>query len=108
MRTLTLALLFFTQAQTYPPPYPRAGTTKIMENNRVEVWDVTWLKQAYPMHRHIYDYQGVDYTSGDRIIVSEQGVRSPTAPSRGIPSSYAGGLRTARKARASSRFAGCS
>ena len=73
MRTLTLALLLFAQAQTYPPPYPRAGTTKLMENDRVVVWDVSWLKQAYPMHRHIYDYAGVYYTSGDRIIVSEQG-----------------------------------
>jgi hypothetical protein len=78
MRTLTLALLLFAQAQTYPPPYPRAGTTKIMENDRVVVWDVSWLKQAYPVHRHVYDYAGVYYTSGDRIIVSEQGTRSPT------------------------------
>jgi len=78
MRTLTLALLFFAQAQTYPPPWPRAGTTKIMENDRLVVWDVSWLKQAYPVHRHVYDYAGVYYTSGDRIIVSEQGVRSPT------------------------------
>jgi hypothetical protein len=79
MRTLTLALLLFAQAQTYPPPYPRAGTTKIMENDRVVVWDVSWLKQAYPTHRHVYDYAGIYYTSGDRIIVSEQGVRSPTS-----------------------------
>src|SRR5436190_8011045 len=78
MRTLTLALLLFAQSQTYPPPYPRAGTTKIMENDRLVVWDVSWLKQAYPVHRHVYDYAGVYYTSGDRVIVSEQGVRSPT------------------------------
>jgi hypothetical protein len=79
MRTLTLTLLLFAQAQTYPPPYPRAGTTKLMENDRVIVWDVSWLRQAYPTHRHIYDYAGIYYTNGDRIIVSEQGVRSPTS-----------------------------
>ena len=79
MRTLTLALLLFAQAQTYPPPYPRAGTTKLLENARVIVWDVSWLRQAYPTHRHVYDYSGIYYTSGDRIIVSEQGVRSPTS-----------------------------
>ena len=79
MRTLVLALLLFAQAQTYPPPYPRPGTVKLLENDRVVVWDVTWLKQAYPMHRHVYDYAGVYYTNGDRIIVSEQGVRSPTS-----------------------------
>jgi hypothetical protein len=37
MRTLTLALLFFAQVQTYPPPYPRTGTAKLLENDRVVV-----------------------------------------------------------------------
>src|ERR1044072_4050967 len=79
MQILTLALLLLAQAQTYPPPYPRAGTTKLLENDRVIVCDVSWLKQAYPTHRHVYDYTGIYYTNGDRIIVSEQGVRSPTS-----------------------------
>ena len=76
---LTLALLLFAQAQTYPPPYPRAGVTKLLENARVVVWDVSWLRQAYPTHRHVYDFAGVYYTSGDRIIVSPEGVRSPNS-----------------------------
>ena len=79
MRTLILTLFLFAQAQTYPPPYPRPGTTKMLENERVIVWNVSWLRQAYPTHRHIYDYAGIYYTSGDRVIVSEQGVRSPTS-----------------------------
>ena len=79
MRTLTLALLLFAQAQTYPLPFERAGTTKLLVNNRVDVWDITWLKQAYPTHRHIYDFAGVYYTSGERIIVSPEGVRSPNS-----------------------------
>ena len=78
LRTLVLGLLFLAQAQTYPPPYPRPGTTKVMENDLVIVWDVSWLKQAYPTHRHVYDYAGIYYTDGDRIIVSEQGARSPS------------------------------
>ena len=79
MRTLTLAFLFFAQTQTYPPPYPRAGVTKLLENDRVVVWDVSWLRQAYPTHRHVYDFAGVYYTNGDRIIVSPEGVRSPNS-----------------------------
>ena len=79
MRTLILTLLLFAQAQTYPPPWPRAGTTKLLENDRVIVWDVSWLRQAYPTHRHVYDYAGIYYTNGDRIIVSPEGVRSPTS-----------------------------
>jgi hypothetical protein len=65
-------------AQTFPQPFDREGATKVLENDRVIVWDVSWLQRAYPTHRHRYDYAGVYYTSGDRIIVSPQGVRSPT------------------------------
>jgi hypothetical protein len=65
-------------AQDFPPPFPRDGATKLFENDRVIVWDVAWLKQAYPVHRHVYDYAGVYYTNGDRIVVSDQGRRSPT------------------------------
>jgi len=64
--------------QTYPQPFDRDGATKVFENDRVIVWDVSWLPIAYPTHRHLYDYAGVYYTNGDRVVVSEQGQRSPT------------------------------
>jgi len=64
--------------QTFPQPFDREGATKVLENDRVIVWDVSWLQRAYPTHRHRYDYAGVYYTSGDRIVVSPAGVRSPT------------------------------
>lgn len=65
--------------QTYPQPFDREGSTKVLENNRVIVWDVSWLQRAYPTHRHLYDYAGVYYTSGDRVIVSQDGAtRHPT------------------------------
>ena len=79
MRFIALAFMLLLQAQPLPPPYPRDGTTKLFENDRVIVWDVSWLQQAYPVHRHVYDYSGVYYTNGDRIIVSERGARSPTS-----------------------------
>lgn len=65
-------------AQTYPGPFDREGANKVFENDRVIVWDVSWLPRAYPTHKHQYDYAGVYYTSGDRVIVSPQGQRSPT------------------------------
>jgi hypothetical protein len=65
-------------AQTYPQPFEREGSTKLLENNRVIVWDVSWLQRAYPTHRHLYDYAGVYYTDGDRVVVSQNGMRSPT------------------------------
>src|SRR5579863_2726380 len=65
-------------SQTFPQPFDREGSNKVLENDRVIVWDVSWLQRAYPTHRHLYDYAGVYYTSGDRVIVSQEGVRRPT------------------------------
>lgn len=76
--TETLAQSSPQPAQTYPQPFDRDGATKVFENDRVIVWDVSWLPIAYPTHRHLYDYAGVYYTDGDRVVVSPQGQRSPT------------------------------
>ena len=56
------------QSAELPPPYPRPGTTKLLENAVVAVWDVAWLKQQYPLHTHRYDLVGISYAEGDRII----------------------------------------
>jgi len=61
-------------AQSYPPPYPRAGTKGLVDNDRVQVWDVSWPKgQPSPLHRHLYDMTGVYYWPGDRIITAVDG-----------------------------------
>ena len=66
------------ESQTFPQPFEREGSTKVFENDRVIVWDVSWLQRAYPTHHHRYDYAGVYYAPGDRIIVSQSGERRPT------------------------------
>ena len=77
MRWMIAALILLAQAAPLPPAYPRPGTTRLLDNNRVQVWDISWLKQQYPLHRHVYDLTGVYYTDGDRVIVSEAGERRP-------------------------------
>jgi hypothetical protein len=81
MRWLLVVLLLpyasSLEAQDPPPAYPRPGAVKMLENDDVIVWDIAWLKQAYPVHRHRYDHTGVYYSSGDRIIISTEGVRRP-------------------------------
>ena len=77
MRSIISALLLLAQATALPPAYPRPGTTKLFENNRVLVWDISWLKRQYPLHRHPYALTGVYYTDGDRTIVSPTGERRP-------------------------------
>src|SRR4029450_8844325 len=56
------------QAAPLPPPFPRPGTTQLLENDAVAVWNVSWLKKQYPLHTHRYDLVGVSYVEGDRII----------------------------------------
>ncbi len=75
MRIPLLALALVALQQVLPPPFPRAGTTLMLENDRVRVWNIAWLKQSYPQHRHPYDMTGVYYTTGDRIIISPEGER---------------------------------
>ena len=72
MKILGLAL--FLAAQAYPPPFPREGATKILENERVVVWDVTWEKgKPTPMHRHLVDLVGVTLVPGTVRVTLEDG-----------------------------------
>jgi hypothetical protein len=79
MRWMIAVLAVLLQSAPLPPAYPRPGATKLFENARVQVWDIAWLKQQYPLHRHLYDLVGVYYAPGDRIIVSQEGARRPVS-----------------------------
>jgi hypothetical protein len=51
-----LIALFLFGGQNYPPPYPRDGTTALIDNARAQVWDVSWPKgKPSALHRHLYD-----------------------------------------------------
>jgi hypothetical protein len=68
LKAVAVMAILVTQAAELPPPYPRPGTTSLLENDVVAVWDVAWLKQKYPLHTHRYDLVGISYAEGDRII----------------------------------------
>ena len=70
---LLLVALVAGQAAALPPPFPRPGTTWLLENDVVAVWNVSWLKQQYPLHTHRYDLVGISYAEGDRIITQGDG-----------------------------------
>ncbi len=71
---LSICLIPMAQAQVdAPPAYPRDGSIKMLENEHVIVWDISWLKRTYPIHRHRYDHTGVYYSPGDRVIISTEG-----------------------------------
>jgi len=74
------ALVAGQTASELPPPFPRPGTTSLLENSSVAVWNVTWLKQQYPLHTHRYDLIGISYTDGDRIVTQNGNPRLQKTP----------------------------
>lgn len=79
LNVIVVTAMLATQAAELPPPFPRPGTTKLLENDAVAVWDVSWLTQKYPLHTHRYDLVGISYAEGDRIITQGD------APGRLVP-----------------------
>ena len=74
MRWIVATVLLAAQVSALPPPYPREGATKVFENDRVQVWDIAWLKQQYPLHHHVYDLrrgcttrQGIESSSRNQV-----------------------------------------
>jgi hypothetical protein len=88
---LAPALAAQSLAQSYPPAFPRPTAKKLLETDRVVVWDIVWPKgQPTPMHRHVYDQVGTYYAAGGRVVTTPDGVsRSTMTP--------VGALSTTRK-----------
>ena len=64
-------------ATSLPPAFPRPNATKLVETDRIVVWDIVWPKdQPSPLHRHVFDQVGTYYQSGGRAITSLNGARS--------------------------------
>ncbi|HLE68830.1 MAG TPA: hypothetical protein VJH87_04050 [Vicinamibacteria bacterium] len=70
---IILSLLFVMvplQTEELPHGFPREGVSQIFDNERVTIWNVTWIKgKPSPMHRHKYDLVGV-YLAGSPIKVT--------------------------------------
>ena len=73
---LTVALSLLFAGQTYPPPYPRTNATKVLETDRIAVWDMVWPKgEPTAMHRHVHDQVGTYYAPGGRLVTSPDGTK---------------------------------
>jgi hypothetical protein len=78
--TLLLMCVGGASAQvTLPPPFPRANATKLLDTDRITVWDIVWPKgQPTAMHRHVYDQTGTYYARGGRLITTPDGTTRAT------------------------------
>jgi quercetin dioxygenase-like cupin family protein len=65
--------------QELPPPFPRTNATKLLETDRINVWDIVWPKgQPTALHRHPYDQVGTYYAAGGRTITTPEGASRST------------------------------
>jgi len=79
-----LIALVVAQSTSYPPPFPRDGATKLLDNDRVQVWNVAWPKGSpTALHRHPYDMTGIYYAPGDRLITAVDGTKRPVTTAAG-------------------------
>ena len=62
------------QQPSLPPPFPRPNATKLLETQKIVVWDIVWPKgQPTAMHRHPHDQVGTYYARGGRLITQPDG-----------------------------------
>jgi hypothetical protein len=62
-----------------PPPFPRTNATRLLDTDRITVWDIVWPKgQPTAMHRHVYDQVGTYYAPGGRSITTPDGTARTT------------------------------
>lgn len=65
MKLALAAVVAVVAVQTYPVPFPREGTTKLLENDRVTVWRLDWeQKKPTAMHEHTMDLVAVVLEGG--------------------------------------------
>jgi hypothetical protein len=60
------------QAKKWPPQFPRAGATKVFENDRVIVWDQVYTTTEF-MHKHTHDLLVIAVQDGPIKVVTPEG-----------------------------------
>jgi quercetin dioxygenase-like cupin family protein len=71
-------------AQDLPHAFPRAGAKQVLDNEWGTVWDVVWAPgETTPMHRHRFDYVGVELEDAQVGIVEVDGRRRTFSLKRG-------------------------
>jgi hypothetical protein len=74
--TSALGSVLLTAQGSLPPPFPRTNATKLLETERIVVWDIVWPKgQPTAMHRHTHDQVGTYYARGGRLITQPDGTK---------------------------------
>lgn len=72
------------QEADLPHALPRQGATLTYANQWIDAWDVTWtLDSPTPMHRHAFDYFGVELTASRTLLTALDGGTRTVSLERG-------------------------
>ncbi len=75
-------------AQEYPHAFPRTGTTQLVDNERLTLWEVNWIHGVkQPIHRHRYDMAGVYLRFGEITVTTPDG-KATTGQTFPVPRPY--------------------
>ena len=73
------------RTEDIPPAFPREGATRVLENEWVTAWDATWIpNKSTAMHRHAYDYFGVELTDSRTDVIESDGSTRTLSMRRGL------------------------
>jgi hypothetical protein len=76
---LPVCVMALSAQSALPPPFPRTNATKLLDTDRITVWDIVWPEgQPTAMHRHVYDQVGTYYATGGRLITTPDGAARTT------------------------------
>lgn len=69
------------QQQKWPPQFPRAGATKLFENDKIIVWEQVGRPQVAFVHKHLRDIVTVQVKPGKIAVLGPdlEPLRSPSA-----------------------------
>ena len=81
--TLLFAGLLRAQPADYPHAFPRQGAKIVLDNAQGTVWEVVWPQNvATAMHRHRFDYMGVELEDAQVRVTGVDGQSHVASPKR--------------------------
>ena len=84
LSSLVAAALAVPAAQDLPHAFPRDGARQVLDNPWATAWDVTWAPHVVtPLHRHAFDYVGVELVDSTFSVTSPGGEPRQTSRKKG-------------------------
>ncbi len=82
--SLVAALTLTMSAQDLPHAFPRDGARQVLDNPWATAWEVVWAPHVpVPLHRHAFDYVGVELVDSTFSVTAPGGQPRETSRKKG-------------------------